>query len=569
MLSFRFRSSPRQYDPPSPPSGKAHHYRHGPRKHTYAIAMPSDHSSQRRHKHKRSRRRQTHSTTPSTALFIALCVACFAVVTIAALTGLPLLPSFLRKPSTEHINNANSTTIITPTMGNATHPVQLPFMEKLRAALRRRTVTTENKGSDSTPATAAQLLERRRKWRLGWHHRHEQVERARIRHVTHPQPSPISATAQRPPRATRPNSRSSLVRDRIGRIIEPASLSGEDEADAGHNGHFTYFHESSSSWHTVSAPSAYSSGTFSKPGGGAGPANSFRGILSTSRQALVGLASRFTTARVAPRNRGSDSDSSDSNDEGDVVRRELKARHVKEIEESPVKLMRRRGMLRRSNDFQGVPADELVGGHNVTRVSHALYKIMKLFGFSSVLDSPAGAHVPWVREFVQRMVFELPHFSYVALDAKRPAVEAVRARVADIIDAADYVVADAETLLPTRPPIDVMFHWTSLDGNARTDPRSMTDPAGYVQHVRRVMAAAKTAGIGYLIIAQLPSLKNWAPTYRHGKWVYTADNVRDVDPFLMNDYVRGAVPIAGGTNPDVLYLTFYSLRAIPMTDLRM
>lgn len=211
-------------------------------------------------------------------------------------------------------------------------------------------------------------------------------------------------------------------------------------------------------------------------------------------------------------------------------------------------------------DFMGClggTTDGMIRGYNVTRVSHTLYKVMKLFGFSSLVDSPAGSHVEWIGELARRLTFDQPMFRYIGVDASEERLKKVKEAIGADVEA-DYEVHDVEKDFCNST--DVVFHWTELN-NSSSDPRSQE----YLGHIRKVMLAAKKADHGYIIIGQFPRLKGPMPTYKYGKWVFV-DMPRE-DPFLFNDYIRGVVPMIGGSQAYGMYLTFYSLRSIPLTAL--
>lgn len=195
----------------------------------------------------------------------------------------------------------------------------------------------------------------------------------------------------------------------------------------------------------------------------------------------------------------------------------------------------------------------IVRGQNVTRVSYALYKIIKLFGFLSLTDYPCGWHTEWMPGMVQRVEFDLPQFKYFGIDTNASGVGAARRALGDSGDP-DFTIGDVRESIPNKT--EILMHWTELDGTG-SDPRS----ADYMTHIKRVMRTARDAEIGYIVFGQYPRLRGPSPAYRHSKWVFLGD-VKE-DPFLFNDFVRGVVPMESGSQPYMLYLTFYSLRSIP------
>lgn len=205
----------------------------------------------------------------------------------------------------------------------------------------------------------------------------------------------------------------------------------------------------------------------------------------------------------------------------------------------------------------GGTKDGMMRGQNITRVSYTIYKIMKLFGFSSFTDSPAGAHAEWMPEMVRRMSYDVPFFQYVGVDADEDKLLLARKSMGETVDGEFYAM-DAEKQLPNAT--DVVFHWTELDGS-ESDARNRQ----YVRHVARVMKTAKDKQCGYIVLGQFPRLNGPSPSYRNGKWRFVGTD--EEEPFLFNDHVRGVVPTASGAKAYMLYLTFYSLKSIPAAAL--
>lgn len=206
-------------------------------------------------------------------------------------------------------------------------------------------------------------------------------------------------------------------------------------------------------------------------------------------------------------------------------------------------------------EFQGVlpPHGNLVRGQNVTRVSYALYKIVRLFGFRSMIDSPAGSHAEWMAQTVQRIEFDVPYFKYWGVDVNSTLLRAVRNEIGASASA-EFKISDGTSELPDT--IDVLFHWTELDASEK-DPRSPQ----YPQYIDKIVREGQRANISYVIFGQFPRLRGPAPAYRNGRWLFLGDATEE--PFLYNSYIRGVVPVMASTQPYVLYMTFYSLRSLP------
>lgn len=199
----------------------------------------------------------------------------------------------------------------------------------------------------------------------------------------------------------------------------------------------------------------------------------------------------------------------------------------------------------------------MVRGQNVTRLSYALYKIVRLFNMRKLADFPSSAHVEWMPEMVQRFEYDVPGFSYEGLDLTEEKVEKTR-KAGDMYGSAEFRVADPEKEIP-KDIADMILVWTELDGE-RTDPRS----ADFAQYIINVVKAAKKANVRYITFGQYPRLKGVAPIYSKGKWRFMDSRE---DPFLFNDHVRGVVPMASGANGYHLHLTLFSVRSFTEENL--
>lgn len=211
------------------------------------------------------------------------------------------------------------------------------------------------------------------------------------------------------------------------------------------------------------------------------------------------------------------------------------------------------GRLEEFHGSRGGTEDGMIRGQNVTRVSYTLYKVMRLFGFASLTDSPAGAHAEWMVDLVRRLAYDVPLFMYKGVDDAK-GLERTKRSVGEVIDG-EYFEGDVERVLPDGT--DVLFHWTELDGGER-DPRGR----GYMMHIAKVMRVAKNRGYGYLVFGQFPRLNGPSPVFKKGEWKFVG--TEEEEPFLLNEHVRGVVPTGSGGKAYMLYLTFYSLRNIPM-----
>lgn len=121
--------------------------------------------------------------------------------------------------------------------------------------------------------------------------------------------------------------------------------------------------------------------------------------------------------------------------------------------------------------FRGVPADAIdvaahggiyeTGTHNLTRVSHMLYRIIRYHNITSMLDVPCTAHVAWMPALLARLDYEIPAFRYQCMDS-----------AADVSAAARALRGASESAIVTGgvrywevplPAVDLIFSWSGLE----------------------------------------------------------------------------------------------------------
>lgn len=213
-----------------------------------------------------------------------------------------------------------------------------------------------------------------------------------------------------------------------------------------------------------------------------------------------------------------------------------------------------------SGEFLGshlADGSSMVRGQNVTRLSYALYKIVRLFNLRKLADFPSASHVEWIPEMVHRFEYDVPGFSYEGLDLSEKRLDVAK-KAGELFGSAEFQVIDPEKEIPDSIA-DMLLLWTELDGE-RTDPRSPE----YVRYIINVIKAAKRAKVRYITFGQFPRLKGVAPIYSKGKWRFMGSKE---EPFLFNEYVRGVVPMASGSNGYHLHLTLFSLKSFTDEDL--
>lgn len=454
--------------------------------------------------------------------------------------------------------------------------------------------TSQNAHVNSIEVNATDIhLNRREYWRKQWELKHQERQQNMLKNKDEKAGEVMNGVKKNQQVPLTVSSRSTVIRDHVGRIVEPLMHGDEDLGERPVRPAFYI----QSSWRdhpeAVHQPNAFllnhiqpvasrrqpqaasaseiviKSATESSITSGTGPLT-----VQTPKRRSFG-STRSILSVGAPRPRYTIvHDRKLVNDHPAGVRADTVKSNSASTPNSSRKQAKKNLFKGCTHGIQGT--DGMVRGYNMTRISHALYKVMRLFGFTSLSDAPAGSHVEWIGELTQQLSFEMPGFRYTAIDSSSHKLARTEQVLRNIVDG-DFVVGDIENLRtlkqpqqphqqPRKPHTDLLFYWPEMDGSS-TDPGHASYPA----HVRRVMTSAKQAGIGYIIVAQYPSMNGPVPTYKHGKWTFIEENAKNVDPFLYNIYVRGAVPMSGTglSKPYVVYLTFYSLRSIPLSVLQI
>ena len=240
------------------------------------------------------------------------------------------------------------------------------------------------------------------------------------------------------------------------------------------------------------------------------------------------------------------------------VKKEKKNEEVKKEMEIPKgarthgKIAAFEGCISKDDDHNVIKDGEN-GGMNFERISYTLYKVIVVFGISSLGDSPAGQHSGWMECFAQRLSYERPFLKYVGIDEDEKGIEKAKKVLHGVIDGR-YEKGGLFNE-SNQNEIELLFHWPKLDKSVR-DAR---DVKIYVKHIQKVMYMAKKRGIRYLIIPQFPLVKDAKVSYRKGRWRLEG---RSKKPFILNHLVRGVVPVESGNKDWILYLTLYSLPVI-------
>lgn len=124
-----------------------------------------------------------------------------------------------------------------------------------------------------------------------------------------------------------------------------------------------------------------------------------------------------------------------------------------------------------SDHFRGVPLEAIdlashggfyeTGTHNLTRVSHMLYRIIRHHNISSMLDVPCTAHVAWMPALLARLDYEIPAFRYQCMDSA-PDVAAAARSLRGASESATIKGGVRYWEVPL-PSVDLIFSWSGLE----------------------------------------------------------------------------------------------------------
>lgn len=82
--------------------------------------------------------------------------------------------------------------------------------------------------------------------------------------------------------------------------------------------------------------------------------------------------------------------------------------------------------------FQGIP-NYVQGGHNMTKVSHMLYRAIKQYKINSMVDVPCRAHSRWMGQFLEHVEWEdKKPFTYYCVDSSKKILDLAASRVPQI-----------------------------------------------------------------------------------------------------------------------------------------
>lgn len=195
-------------------------------------------------------------------------------------------------------------------------------------------------------------------------------------------------------------------------------------------------------------------------------------------------------------------------------------------------------------------------GENITRLSYALYRVVNLFKFKSMIDYPAGDHLSWMPQLMGRLDYEHPDFAYSAVDPNETALNEARKHY-DHLASSKFLSFSPVKRVTLQA--DVMLVWPREDAINGLSPLSKEYPGRMLQ----IMKNAKEGGIEYILLGQYPTSKTKRPVYQNGRWKLEGSSD---DPFWFNDHIRGVIPMFTEERPFQRYLMLYALSRMQLDE---
>lgn len=112
--------------------------------------------------------------------------------------------------------------------------------------------------------------------------------------------------------------------------------------------------------------------------------------------------------------------------------------------------------------FQGIP-NYVRGGHNVTKVSHMLYRAIKQYKINSMVDVPCRAHSRWMGEFLEHVEWEdNKPFSYYCVDSSKKILDLAASRMPQVTGVSVNCLR-RKFWRERIPRADLVFCWEGLE----------------------------------------------------------------------------------------------------------
>lgn len=150
-----------------------------------------------------------------------------------------------------------------------------------------------------------------------------------------------------------------------------------------------------------------------------------------------------------------------------------------------------------SNDesFQGIP-NFVRGGHNMTRVSHMLYRMIQQYKINSMVDVPCRAHSRWMGQFLENVRSkDKKVFTYYCIDSNKKILDLAASRIPGITGVSVNYLR-RKFWMERIPTADLVFCWEGLEKMK-------------VANVERFLRRLKDGGRHkYLLVGSSPGAKS-------------------------------------------------------------
>lgn len=112
--------------------------------------------------------------------------------------------------------------------------------------------------------------------------------------------------------------------------------------------------------------------------------------------------------------------------------------------------------------FQGV-ANFVRKGHNITKVSNMLYRVIRKYKVHSMVDVPCRSHSRWMGQLLASIKREgRGNFAYFCVDSSRSMLDLVASRMPET-KAVDVIYIDRKFWKEHLPRADLVFAWDGLE----------------------------------------------------------------------------------------------------------
>lgn len=131
-----------------------------------------------------------------------------------------------------------------------------------------------------------------------------------------------------------------------------------------------------------------------------------------------------------------------------------------------------KGSARQKASFSGIP-DYFRGGHNITRLSHMLYRVIQQYHIGSMVDVPCRGHSRWMGRFLENVRQKNGDpFVYYCVDSSPKILELAESRMPVLPDVSTNYIHRKFWKLP-MPKADLVFSWEGLEKMKTKNVESM------------------------------------------------------------------------------------------------